>query len=211
MRRDVGILLLLVGCTFLHGPLRAQNEDRENLQKQAERRFARMQKVGYQFADTTDIKARFVRMSISEQELNSRNEAAYLIIEPATRHKDEKIAVDLMTYRLTVDLAKRIKEEILQMIETELMQSNKYWDLGGHAYFLEVQQAIDEVSLATALDLAPMETVYKAKKEGNKNIEYKIGLMYDRRSMLDLFIFKASDYEILDSIYWLARSEEVEE
>ena len=171
--------------------------------------MARMLKAGYQFKDSVDLDDRFFRMLTNRQELNARGEAAYLVIEPSTRHKDEKIAEDLMTYRLTVALANRIKDEILQMIETELMQSNKYWDLGGHEYFLEVQQAIDEVSLATALDLAPMETIYEAKKPVNKNFEYKIGLMYDRRSMLDLFLFKASDYEILDSIYWLARSEEI--
>ena len=209
MRRSVGFLMLVICGTFLTLPLKAQEEEKENIQKQAERKVARMIKSGYQFKDPENLNARFNQMLISKQELNSEGDAAYLIIEPSTRHKDEKIAEDLMTYRLTVELANRIKHEILQMIETELMQSNKYWDLGGHEYFLEVQHAIDEVSLSTALDLAPMKTIYRAKKAGNKNYEYKIGLMYDRRSMLDLFIFKASDYEILDSIYWIARSDEV--
>ena len=187
-----------------------QVEEKENAQRQAERRVARMIKSGFQFKNAENLEARFANLIKKRQELNENGENRYLILEVTTKHKDEQIAEDLMKYKATVELASNITVEIQQMIESELVQSNRYWELGGHEYFLEVQQAIDEVALSTALNLAPLETIYEAKRQNNKNYEYSIGVIYDRQRMLDFFIFEASGYEILDSIYWLTKNNEPE-
>lgn len=201
--------LIMVVVLFSAMPVFGQ-EEKDNTQRQAEKRVARMVKSGYDFANRDNLEARFTNMLDKRQELNKNGENIYLILEVTTKNKDQQIAEDLMKYKMTVELASKITSEIQQMIESELVQSNRYWELGGHEYFLEVQQAIDEVSLSTALNLAPLESIYEAKRQNNKNYEFSIGHIYDRQRMLDLFIFAASDYEILDSIYWLTKNDEQE-
>ena len=177
-------------------------------EKQAKRRSAKMIKSGYEFDNKQGLEARLTDMFSKRQEVNEDLQNKYLVVELTTKHEDKQVAEDLMMYKLPVELAARITAEILEMIETELVQSNRYWELGGHDYFLEVQLAIDEVALATALNLAPVTKVYKASRKNNKNYEIAIGMIYDRVRMMDLFIFEAGDYEILDSIYWLHRPDD---
>ena len=199
--------LLLVTMCLTSVVVFSQDGEDGNVERQSLRRIAKMEKVGFAFKNRKGLEGRFESMLAKRFELNDGGDNTYLILETTTKHKDQQIAEDLMKYKITVDLASKIKGEILQTIETELMQSNKYWELGGHSYFLEVQQAIDEVSLSTAVNLAPLDVVYEASRQSNKNYEYTVGHIYDRKRMLDLFIFAASDYEILDSIYWLTKDE----
>ena len=181
--------------------------DQDNLMR-VEKRIQKMQKLGYEFTDQEGLFDRMVAMYEKRPLLNERGEKEYLIMELTSKNKDPEVAKDLMEFKLPVELAARITREILQMIETELVESNEYWELGGHDYFLEVQLAIDEVALATALNLKEEVVAYRALRQGNKNYEYAIGLVYNRQRMLDLFIFEADNYEILDSIYWLTRKEQ---
>ncbi len=207
LKKDVLIMVLVL---FSAVSVLGQGDENDNAQRQAERRVARMIKAGFEFRNTDDLKPRFASMLEKQLELNESGENKYLILEVTTKNKDEQITEDLMKYKMTTELASKITSEIQQMIESECVESNRYWELGGHEYFLEVQQAIDEVALSTALNLAPLESIYEAKRQNNHNYEFSIGNIYDRHRMLDLFIFAASDYEILDSIYWLTKDNEPE-
>ena len=205
-----GVIFLIV-LFFGTSTWLAYGQNDDNSKRLAKRKVAKMIRSGYEFKNREGAEKRFENMYIKRNELNDKGEKMSLILEITTKHKDKQVAEDLMKYKVTVELAAKIKSEILQTIETELVQSNRYWELGGHEYFLEVQQAIDEVSLSTALNLVPTEVIYQASRQNNKNYEYAVGHIYGRQRMLDLFIFAAGDYEILDSIYWLHKSEEPQE
>jgi len=181
-------------------------EEKDNCKRLAERKVRKMIKAGFEFSSEKHLIKRCTNMFEKEQAMGGEGQKPYVVIEVTSKHKDQEIAVDLMRFKLPVELASWISNEIRQMIESELVQSTTYWELGGHDYFLEVQQAIDEVAIATALNLTPVETIYEAKRQHNKNYEYRVGLIYDREKMMSLFIFEASQYEILDSIYWLNKS-----
>lgn len=201
--------MLLVGVV-VPGMVLAQGES-ETAIKQAQKKLQKMRKLGYEFEKPDGLEDRMTSMFDKLQLLNARGEKKFILLELTSKNPDSEVAMDLMQYKLPVELAARITGDILQMIETEIIQSTEYWQLGGHDYFLEVQLAIDEVALATALNLKADETIYQASRQLNKNFEYSVGLLYDRDRMLDLFVFEAGNYEILDTIYWLTRDEQNEQ
>ena len=208
--RVKGILFILLVGVAVPGMVLAQGES-ETAIKQAQKKLQKMRKLGYEFEKPDGLEDRMTSMFDKLQLLNARGEKKFILLELTSKNPDSEVAMDLMQYKLPVELAARITGDILQMIETEIIQSTEYWQLGGHDYFLEVQLAIDEVALATALNLKADETIYQASRQLNKNFEYSVGLLYDRDRMLDLFVFEAGNYEILDTIYWLTRDEQNEQ
>ena len=208
--RVKGILFILLVGVAVPGMVLAQGES-ETAIKQAQKKLQKMRKLGYEFEKPDGLEDRMTSMFDKLQLLNARGEKKFILLELTSKNPDAEVAMDLMQYKLPVELAARITGDILQMIETEIIQSTEYWQLGGHDYFLEVQLAIDEVALATALNLKADETIYQASRQLNKNFEYSVGLLYDRDRMLDLFVFEAGNYEILDTIYWLTRDEQNEQ
>ncbi|MDA1119844.1 MAG: hypothetical protein O2887_05015 [Bacteroidetes bacterium] len=187
----------------------AQEMNKKKIKKIAERRVKKMTKAGYEFEElsSTSPAKSMERLLSCEMAKNEDGTSQNLVLELTVRHEDLEIARDLVYFKLPKELSSKISTEIEQIIESELIQSNRYWELGGHEYFLGVQQAIDEVALATALNLAPKETIYKSSRKTKKGYEVSIGLIYDQKQMFDLFNFQAGDYEILDSIFWMTRDQ----
>jgi len=207
LRKFLPLFVFLLAFSQLNS--HAQEISKKDIKKIADRRVKKMTNAGFEFEEMSSSSAtksieRLLRCEIAK---NKDGTNQNLVLELTIRHKDLDIARDLVKYKLPVELASKISNEIDRIIESELIQSNRYWDLGGHEYFLEVQQAIEEVALATALNLAPRETIYKSSRKTNKGYEVGIGLVYDKRQMFDLFNFHAGDYEILDSIFWITKDE----
>ncbi|MEQ9425813.1 MAG: hypothetical protein RJQ09_15415 [Cyclobacteriaceae bacterium] len=198
---------LLFVLLIITGSLQGYSQEDDTPGKQAERKTRKMEKSGFVFEELDAAPEQLMEeMFEMQREKDDEGKSKYLILEIATKNKDQEIAKDLMEFKLPVELASKISTEILQVIETELMNSHRYWELGGHQYFIEVKQTIEEVALETALHLVPEKTIYKATREINKGHEYAVGLVFDRQRMFDLFNFQAREHEILDSIYWLTRN-----